>query len=252
MPQQIKFNLKNIFAIAVLLSCCTLNAGCSIFGSSVKSPDYSSSATKGKKQRGTKPYTIKGKTYYPLKTVNGFKEEGVASWYGPDFHGKQTANGERYDMHSMTAAHKILPFDTKLKVTHLGNGKQIIVRVNDRGPFVSSRIIDLTKTGATQLGMIGTGTARVRIESVGDVKGMQDDGDFAGKFYVQVGAFQMKNNAAALVARIRHKGENSRSVYADAVNMWRVQIGPYPTLHKAEQARDNLRGEYPGNFVVAD
>ena len=98
---------------------------------------------------GSKPYTVRGKTYYPLKSAHGFVEVGTASWYGPGFHGKKTANGERYNQYAMTAAHKILPLGTKVRVTHLGNGRSIIVRVNDRGPFVDDRVIDLSRSAAT-------------------------------------------------------------------------------------------------------
>lgn len=111
-------------------------------------------------------YTIRGKTYYPLLSAAGFTEVGVASWYGPGFHGRQTANGERYNMYELTAAHKILPFGTRLRVTHLGTGRSLVVRVNDRGPFVEGRIIDLSFTAARQLGIVGSGTARVRLEAL--------------------------------------------------------------------------------------
>ena len=116
----------------------------------------------GSGTRGTKTYTVRGKTYRPYLSADGYREDGVASWYGRDFHGKTTANGERYNMYAMTAAHKLLPLGTKVRVTHLRNGKSIVVRVNDRGPFVGDRIIDLSYASAKELGMIGTGTARVR------------------------------------------------------------------------------------------
>ena len=113
--------------------------------------DSAKGGSGSKGPRGTKPYTIRGKTYYPLLSAHGFRETGIASWYGPDFHGKLTANGERYDMHGMTAAHKLLPFGTQVKVTNKSNGRSIVVRVNDRGPFVANRVIDLTRTGADRL-----------------------------------------------------------------------------------------------------
>ena len=115
---------------------------------------------------GSKPYTVRGKTYYPLKSAHGFVEEGVASWYGPGFHGKTTASGERFNQYALTAAHKILPLDTKVRVTNLSNGRSLIVRINDRGPFVDDRVIDLSKACAQRLGVIGKGTARVRIQSL--------------------------------------------------------------------------------------
>jgi len=201
--------------------------------------------------RGTKPYTIKGKTYYPILSSHGFREEGIASWYGPGFHGKLTANGERYDMHGMTAAHRILPFGTRVRVTNLENGKSIVVRINDRGPFANDRIIDLTRTGAQKIDMLTQGTARVRLETQGQVKGLHD-GDLSGSFYVQVGAFGNKSNAEALAAKIRRPGQSSRVVWSDQSNLWRVQAGPFTSLHKAEDGADAMSTEFPSAFVVAE
>ena len=208
--------------------------------------------------RGTKPYTIKGKTYYPILSSHGFREEGIASWYGPGFHGKQTANGERYDMHGMTAAHRILPFGTRVRVTNLENGKSIVVRINDRGPFASNRIIDLSRTGAEKIGMIAKGTARVRLETQGQVKGLRQDSgapgrfDLSGSFYVQVGAFANKSNAEALAAKIKRPGQGSRVVWSDQSSLWRVQAGPFASLHKAEDGADAMNDEFPNAFIVAD
>lgn len=109
------------------------------------------------------PYKIAGRWYYPKEDYN-YSEVGIASWYGEDFHGKSTANGERYEMNTLTAAHRTLPLPCIVKVTNLQNGRSIVVRVNDRGPFVKDRIIDLSKRGATLLGYMGQGTAKVRVE----------------------------------------------------------------------------------------
>ncbi len=235
----------------ILLACLTLAllAGCP--GKRTGGGTTGTAGTGGKAPRGTKPYTIGGKTYRPLISAHGYREEGIASWYGKDFHGKQTANGERYDMYGMTAAHKLLPFGTQLKVTNLTNGNVIHVRVNDRGPFVGDRIIDLTRTGAEKLGMIAAGTARVSIESIGTVPGLKD-GDLTGKFYVQVGAFSRQANAQNLAVKIQSQGRSARVYHARDINFWRVQIGPYPSLSAAERAGDGFKGEYPGNFVVAE
>ena len=124
-------------------------------------PSKKSPAPAGK--GGTyKPYTVLGQTYFPLGSAEGYAETGVASWYGPTFHGKKTANGERYDMYQMTAAHRILPMQTRLVVKNLDNGRTAEVRVNDRGPFVNNRIIDLSYAAADALGVVGPGTARDR------------------------------------------------------------------------------------------
>ena len=222
--------------IAVLLQGC---------GALSSEPTYRGGSGQGK------PYTVRGKTYYPLTSGEGFMEEGTASWYGSDFHGKLTANGERYDMYSMTAAHKLLPFNTQVKVTNLQNGRSIVVRINDRGPFVADRVIDLTHTGASQIGMIGPGTARVRVETVGAVAAIKN-GDIMGNFYVQVGAFSRKDNAERLVAKFKSGGVNARMYYAETVYLWRVQVGPYPSVNRAESERGSLAVHYPGSFVVAE
>lgn len=198
----------------------------------------------------TKPYTVMGQTYYPLQSGHGYVEEGVASWYGKDFHGKKTSNGEIYDMYGMTAAHKVLPFGTRLRVTNLENGKSIEVRVNDRGPFVAERIIDLTHRGAERIDMIGPGTARVRLESIGTIEG-QVGADLTGNFYVQIGAFSISDNAHNLARSLQNKGLSSRVVYVPEINFHRVQVGPYSSLAAAESAAVSLQGDYPGNFVVA-
>ena len=148
------------------------------------SQDFKSSPnTSAASQRATmRPYTINGKTYYPTTVNVGDTASGIASWYGPDFHGKKTSNGETYNMNAMTAAHKTLPMNTMVRVTNLGNGAQTTVRINDRGPFVAGRIIDLSKAAATSIGMIGTGTARVKLEVVGfygDGKNYQNTGSLS-------------------------------------------------------------------------
>lgn len=111
-------------------------------------------------------YTIRGKQYRTLKSHIGFKQVGIASWYGTKFHGRNTSNGEKYDMYAMTAAHKTLPIPCYVRVTRQDNGKSIVVRVNDRGPFIDGRIIDLSYAAATKLGMTKTGTAKVHIETI--------------------------------------------------------------------------------------
>ncbi|MDR1359765.1 MAG: septal ring lytic transglycosylase RlpA family protein [Deltaproteobacteria bacterium] len=228
------------------LTCCALFlSGCALF----RSADESTAPVSGK--RGTKPYTVRGKTYYPLSSANGYREEGVASWYGKDFHGKTTANGERYDMYGATAAHKILPFGTKVKVTNTRNGRSIVVRINDRGPFVANRIIDLTNTGAKALDMLASGTAPVILEAVGSVKGLSR-GNLSGVFYIQTGAFGSRQNADRLVSSLKAQGLAARTFFSPAVNLWRVQAGPYRSLRQAEKAALSLDDEFPGNFVMAE
>lgn len=123
------------------------------------------------------PYTVLGKTYQVLPDSRGFTEEGIASWYGNKFHGRKTANGEIYSMYGMTAAHKNLPIPSYVRVTNLSNGRQVVVRVNDRGPFHQGRVIDLTYAGASKLGFVKQGTAPVRVEAVGPGDQLSSAGD---------------------------------------------------------------------------
>ncbi|MEJ2718382.1 MAG: septal ring lytic transglycosylase RlpA family protein [Deltaproteobacteria bacterium] len=113
-------------------------------------------------------YTVKGQTYHPMKEIPpGFRMEGVASWYGGKFHGRRTASGEVYDMHELTAAHKTLPLGTFVKVTNLENKREVVVRINDRGPFIDNRVIDLSFAAAKKLAMVRPGTAAVRVSVIG-------------------------------------------------------------------------------------
>lgn len=199
---------------------------------------------------GTKPYTVLGKTYYPLKSAHGFVEEGIASWYGPGFHGKQTANGETYNQFALTAAHKILPLGTKVRVTHLGNGRSILVRINDRGPFVDDRVIDLSRAAASRLDMMGTGTATVRVQSIGEVAQADASGDIKGDFFIQVGAFGQKENAIKLIDILKQAGNRGRLYYGNN-NMWNVQVGPWKDSAAAQKMLAIFKALYPAAFVVS-
>ena len=114
----------------------------------------------------SRPYTVMGRSYVPMMSLQPYKTRGVATWYGRRYHGKQTSSGEVYDMYAMTAAHTTLPIPSYARVTHLANGKSVVVRVNDRGPFVDGRVIDLSYTAAHRLGVLGGGSALVEVESI--------------------------------------------------------------------------------------
>ena len=117
---------------------------------------------------GTAPYRVNGKTYVPMKDWRGYREEGVASWYGAAHHGRKTASGERFDAFgARTAAHKTLPFNVCAEVENLRTGKSVLVRINDRGPFAKGRVIDLSKAAASEIGLVKSGVAKVRVEAVG-------------------------------------------------------------------------------------
>ena len=149
-------------------------AGCAetqLVSHTVKSVEPQKPKSSAQPQGGTfkvgKPYEVEGAWYYPQEDYS-YTETGIASWYGPDFHGKQTANGELFDMNELTAAHKTLQLPSLVRVTNLDNGRSLVVRVNDRGPFVRGRIIDLSRRSAQLLGFEQSGTAKVRVEVLGD------------------------------------------------------------------------------------
>lgn len=173
---------------------------------------------------GNKPYRVLGKKYYPMASADGFAEDGMASWYGRKFHGHTTSNGEVYDMYKMTAAHKTLPLPSFVRVTNKRNGRSIIVRVNDRGPFHGNRVIDLSYAAAHKLGYIGTGTAPVRIEAL-DLRQAPE----AGRF-LQLEAFQSKVNAEQFLAKAK-RVLGSLPVFIQRSNthqgpLHRVRVGP--------------------------
>ncbi|RQD75197.1 septal ring lytic transglycosylase RlpA family protein [Desulfonatronospira sp. MSAO_Bac3] len=196
-------------------------------------------------------YTVLGQTYIPLSSSEGFEEEGIASWYGPKFHGKKTASGEVYNMYEISAAHRILPMHTKVEVTNLENDKSIRLRINDRGPFVDDRIIDLSMAAAKELDMIGPGTAPVRVKAVGSAP--RDE--LPGTFYVQVGSFTTRENAENKKGRVQEKGYSETRLQKNdsgGQTVWRVQAGRFENVGQAEKARDSLRESYPEAFIIAD
>lgn len=281
-----------------------------------------------------KPYVVWGETYVPYTSAYGFKEEGIASWYGPGFHGKLTANGEKYNQNAMTAAHKQLPFGTEVRVLNLDTGKSVNVRINDRGPFKDGRVIDLSKEAAKRVGMLDAGTARVRIEAInvsrsendgvsGGVEGAYSatnsnngtgdsftstnltdftdlndvgiisdnltDSSFYGdslngdslisdalasvesgsalnslvntgntfnqastvySFYLQVGAFEVRNNADFLHDNIEKSGYATR-VSSDG-NINYVQVGPYASEALAREVMKKFEPDFPRMMLVVE
>ena len=144
-----------------LLCCLLLMTSCSV-KNSAKFPLKNTEVSGHRVPATQKPYVINNKRYYPIPSAEGYIENGIASWYGGKFHGRKTSNGETYDMHSMTAAHKTLPMNTTLLIKNLDNGKSTVVRINDRGPFVQGRIVDLSFKAAQSLGIAQKGIARCR------------------------------------------------------------------------------------------
>ncbi|HCY86624.1 MAG TPA: septal ring lytic transglycosylase RlpA family lipoprotein [Desulfobacteraceae bacterium] len=219
----------------------------------------------GKTPATQRPYTIRGKKYVPLATASGYVEKGIASWYGKKFHGRKTSNGETYSMYAMTAAHKTLPMNTWVRVENLDNGREITVRVNDRGPFVTGRIIDLSYTGANKIGMVGPGTARVRVTALGKATAYNKKDHtptafkpvdyWHGNFTVQVGAFKVKSNAEKYRKKLSGSYLNAHIVrYEDYRGLfYRVRIGSFTSLKDARKFSDQLMAEgFDRTFPVAE
>lgn len=218
-------------------------------------------------ERNNRPYSVFGVNYRPLKTAKGYRERGVASWYGKKFHGQRTANGEKYDMYAMTAAHKTLPLPSYLRVRNLNNGKSVIVRVNDRGPFLENRLVDLSYAAASKLGIIGTGTGIVEIEALtGDepitqVANRTPEPDplpraAAPRLYLQFGAFTSRDNAENLKLRLAEsdlKSVHIQNSDHDATPLYRVRVGPLDSVDESDRlaARVTAQG-LPKPVIVVE
>lgn len=243
--------------ISLLLVFCGLLTACGGHQKSVYRPDSTT-----KRSVGQKPYTVNGERYEPLSSHEGFVQSGIASWYGSDFHGKTTSNGERYDMHAMTAAHKTLPLGVYVKVRHRDNGREAVVRINDRGPFVAGRIIDLSYSAAREIGIVDSGTGPVTLQALGYLD-QTATGRTAyrapasydrGSFGIQVGAFSRLENARRLADEIKRRygvSSISESVVKGA-RYYRVRAGNYTSLKEAEQVRERSPDRViAAGFVVA-
>ena len=185
----------------------------------------------------------------PMQSVaTGWQEEGEASWYGPGFHGRQTASGEVYDMEAMTAAHRELPFGSRVRVVNLDNGRETRVRINDRGPFARGRVLDLSRAAARDIDMLGSGTARVRIEVLEGVAEPVNRARAGGSVpipegctLVQIGAFAEHRNAAELTRRLAAQGEPVRQVRGSD-GLVRVLVGPYATANETRRMLERFDG----------
>ncbi|ABA59086.1 septal ring lytic transglycosylase RlpA family protein [Nitrosococcus oceani] len=175
-------------------------------------------------------YEVNGQRYYTRRSSGGYKEKGIASWYGSKFHGRRTSSGEIYDMHAMTAAHRSLPLPCYVTVTNLSNKRQIIVRVNDRGPFHSNRIIDLSYAAAVKLGLDRQGTGLVEVRAIEPKPALNRTVDVSeNEFYLQVGAFQNPRSAEQLQKRLRSTIDAEVKVSplpTQQAPFYRVRVGP--------------------------
>lgn len=235
-----------IFCLAVAVAGCgARNLGSSRHGRYTHKPYSGSEATQ-------RPYRVDGKHYYPMASANGYVENGRASWYGREFHGRKTSNGETYNMYAMTAAHKTLPMNTWVSVENLENGRQITVRINDRGPFVAGRIIDLSYKSAQRMGMVGPGTAPVTVTALGRATAYSKKDHtpvnftpvdyWKGNFTVQVGAFKVRTNANRYRIKLSKEYLNAHIVpFADdRGQFYRVRIGKFDNLNDAVTFSEKL------------
>ena len=223
------------------------------------------------------PYQVFGKDYVPLRTARDFRQRGIASWYGRRYHGQKTSIGETYDMYAMTAAHPTLPIPTYARVTNVANGKSVVVRINDRGPFHSDRVIDLSFVAAYKLGYTRAGSTLVDVESI-DAASINTTGGViaesrpvrtspepgpvarpakverppslpvlsdASGVYLQLGAFSMRDNAEAFRAKVYKELAWLSDVIQVAAQggLFRLKLGPYPTPDEARQMAERIQTE---------
>ena len=206
---------------------------------------------------GRGSYVVFGRRYFTMDSSTGFVEKGIASWYGRKFHGRPTASGEIYDMHAMTAAHKSLPLPTWVRVRNLDNGKSIVVKVNDRGPFVGDRIIDLSYAAAQHLDMVGPGTARVEVVALESPRArpvparpgvravplqtVQSDRE---AIFIQLGSFSNESNALNLRSELQEQNEKPIVItQVDTVqgSFHRVLLGPLQDVDEAISVQKRLK-----------
>lgn len=220
-----------------------------------------------------RPYVALGKTYTPMTVPGNFKERGIASWYGKKFHGQRTSSGEKYDMYAMTAAHPTLPIPSYARVTSVANGKSVVVRVNDRGPFLHERVMDLSYTAAHKLGIVGNGSSEVEIESlmptattsaitaenvqskplekaaapVQSALPIVSSTTAAGgsNVYLQLGAFKSQDAAESFMAKIRAElGDAGKQITTYLKGgLVRVHVGPYASQNEARSVAESLKSK---------
>lgn len=250
-------------------------------GSVAKQPTSLHLGEGGIVKRGN-PYQIDDKWYYPLASGENYDEIGIASWYGEKFHGLKTANGEVYNMYAMTAAHTTLPMPSLVRVTNLENSKSVVLRVNDRGPFAKSRIIDVSFAAAKALGMIKHGTARVRVQTLqsadvsaekvveldaydhvdgkrnvqdSNVDAMQNQSVSEQKRvpYIQMGAFSTVTNAERMLHDLKGKGRYESAQIVPAGHIYRVRLGPFDNIEDAELRLHQVKlSGYDSAMIIHD
>lgn len=205
------------------------------------------------------PYTVLGRNYTVLASAKGYVERGFASWYGNKFHGRPTSSREPYDMYRFTAAHKSLPLPSFVRVTNLDNGQSVVVRVNDRGPFHDNRIIDLSYAAAVRIGIAGRGTGLVEVRAIDPADSGPDRSSLRPvigphRIYVQVGAFDDRDNAQRIERRLDEQG--IKQTFLDRVRkggkvLHRVRIGPLADTAALDALTTRLQALGLDSFTVA-
>jgi len=205
-------------------------------------------------------YQVNGRTYYVLDSAIGYEEQGIASWYGTKFHGVRTSSGDPYDMFKMTAAHKTLPIPCYTRITNLQNGRSIVVRINDRGPFEQNRLVDLSYVAAYKLGILATGMGLVRLETIGpgDIPStpkLAVSSARQTRMFLQAGAYASKDKAAQIQAQLLVAGFNEVFLQENMINnrkLYRVRIGPISSVNEADQLSQRMRklGLGDGRVIV--
>jgi len=208
-------------------------------------------------QGNKSPYVVRGKEYQVMSRIEGYSEEGIASWYGLKFHGELTSNGEVYNIYEMSAAHKSLPLPTFVRVTNLENNLSVVVRVNDRGPFHSDRIIDLSYAAAKKLGYDEKGTTKVKLDVISPVRQESNNAPLQPDrlaIFVQIGAFSNEQSAQDLRVKAENHLSNYETFVAKALNykklLYRVRVGPIIDLEDAEQIVESLENKGVGQPVI--
>ena len=291
--------------VALLCACAALLAACSSAPKKESPPSTPPSSTKYYKDDGpgdsppvnldtipdatprleplnrfaNRPYTVLGKDYVPATALRAYKERGIASWYGRKFHGQKTSNGEIYDMYAMTAAHPTLPLPSYARVTNVATGKSVVVRVNDRGPFLHDRIIDLSYAAANRIGVAAKGSGEVVVEAIIPGEGgtvvaaappppvvataplrsaeipqaATISVESAGGFAVQLGAFQNFVNAQTFLAHVQVQLASAQVEprVREVSGLYRVYVGPYPDREEARRVADRLTSAFGFATAIA-
>lgn len=247
--------IKQIGGMLFCLTLCFFLSGCATTKNYQPKPTTSSSTPPPAIPGAQKPYQVYGEWYQPMAEASGFKEEGLASWYGEQFHGKKTSSGAAYDMYGLSAAHKTLPLGTTLEVTNMLNGKTICVVVNDRGPFSKGRILDLSYGAAQQLECVGQGVVPVKIAALstekeptppGGIVLIQNPNDFSkGVYTFQIGAFSNKEKAEQLQQQLAqtHTNVHISPIDTSTGTLYRVRVGKCTDLTQIAQQEAALKKE---------